>query len=83
MKIPSPLLVRTNVWPVARSLSVRVAPGITAPCGSVTVPWIEVRYCARAGNEEDEGEPEEERETDYLVETKMTGAHPGREAEGE
>jgi hypothetical protein len=29
-------------------LRVSVAPGMTAPVGSVTTPWIEVRNCATA-----------------------------------
>jgi hypothetical protein len=35
---------------VALSLRVTVAPGTTASCGSVTVPWMDVRNWAKAGN---------------------------------
>src|SRR5580692_4972043 len=36
------------IWLVERFLRVSVAPGTTAPVGSVTTPWIEVRNCATA-----------------------------------
>src|SRR3981189_3627043 len=36
-------------WLVSVSVKVSVAPGMIAPVGSVTVPWMEVRNCANAG----------------------------------
>src|SRR5690606_25782281 len=40
----------TSVWLVCRLVAVTVAPGITPPCSSVTVPEIEARSnCAHAG----------------------------------
>ena len=54
LKTPVSLLVLTTVSLVDKFLSVRVAPGTTAPSGSVTTPWIEVRNCANAGVSEAE-----------------------------
>src|ERR1700744_3253487 len=36
------------IWLVEGFLRVSVTPGMTAPVGSVTTPWIEVRNCATA-----------------------------------
>src|ERR1700677_2255850 len=46
--MPSEVLVRTCVSFVPMSVRVRLAPGTTSPCGSVTTPWMEARYCANA-----------------------------------
>jgi hypothetical protein len=47
--MPCPSLFAVHLWFVLRSVSVSVAPGMTAPCGSATVPWMEPRNCANAG----------------------------------
>jgi hypothetical protein len=44
---PSPLLV-VYFCPVSSFCSVTVAPTTASPCGSVTIPWIDARYCACA-----------------------------------
>ena len=48
LKVYRPLAPEVVVWALFVSVSVRVivAPGITAPDGSVTVPVMEARYCA-------------------------------------
>jgi hypothetical protein len=44
--MPLPSEVETSVLFVSVSTRVTVAPGTTAPVGSVTVPRKEARYCA-------------------------------------
>jgi len=49
-----PSVVALRDWPVARLVAVTVAPEITPPEGSVTVPWsapVEA-LCANAGETE-------------------------------
>jgi hypothetical protein len=42
------LEVAMTVWLVSVSVKVMVAPGTTAPVGSVTMPWMEARNWAYA-----------------------------------
>ena len=45
---PALELVRVMIWLVSVLVRVTVAFGTTAPAGSVTVPWMDALYCARA-----------------------------------
>ncbi len=49
MKKPSAFEVALTVWPVPTSVRCTVAPGITAPLVSSTVPlMVELEFCANA-----------------------------------
>src|SRR6185437_979979 len=47
---PLPEVVVVTVWFVELSVRVTVAPGMIAPVGSVTDPWMDARNCAIPGS---------------------------------